>query len=342
MEKQVIKNRYEFMVLLEAKLCNPNGDPDMGNLPRQDPETEQGIITDVAIKRRIRNYVQDAFADRVGMGILMQSGTSINKKIAEAVLEVNEIKSFDKSFVNSKVYESAQKLADKYWDVRAFGGVMSTGRNAGQIRGAVQIAMSMSIDAIGVQDMTITRMCYADGKDFTTMAEYEKEENERPDDKKRTMGTKKIATYGLFVVKGSVSASLAERVGFSEEDLDALCEAILQMYNHDISSSKEGMSVVSPLILFKHVGTQDDANAAEKAREAKLGCASAHKLFGALKIQKKENVEFPRKYEDYNIAFEYSNLPKGIEVGAKSSPFEPVVWREDAKELIQAEGIVVE
>lgn len=339
MENQVIKNRYEFMLLLEAKLCNPNGDPDMGNLPRQDPETEQGIITDVAIKRRVRNYVQDAFSGCNGIGILMQSGTSINKEIARAVLEVNGIEKFDEKFNNPKVQESAQRLAEKYWDVRAFGGVMSTGRNAGQIRGAVQIAMSTSIDPIGIQDMTITRMCYADGKDFTAIEEYQKEEDERPDDKKRTMGTKRVASYGLFMVKGSISASLAERVGFTEKDLEILSEALLQMYNHDISSSKEGMSVVSPLILFKHVGTQADANAAEKAREAKLGCASAHKLFGLLQVKKKENVEYPRNYEDYDVTFDFSHLPKGIEVGSKNAPFEPVVWGDAAKEAFYDEGI---
>ena len=341
MNTQTIQNRYEFMLLLEAKLCNPNGDPDMGNLPRQDPETEQGIITDVAIKRRIRNYIQDAFFDKEGMDILMQSGTSLNKKIAEAVLEVNEIQKFDPNFKNAKVMESAQRLAEKYWDVRAFGGVMSTGRNAGQVRGAVQIAMSTSVDPIGVQDMTITRMCYTDGKDCATIEEYEKEENERPDDKKRTMGNKRIATYGLYIVKGSISASLAEKVGFTETDLNALNEALLQMYNHDISSSKEGMSVVSPLFLFKHVGTQDDANAEEKAREAKLGCAAAHKLFNLMNVQKMTEIEYPRNDEDYQVSFRFSEMPKGVEVGIKTAPFSEVVWGDDVKKVLEAEGIKI-
>ena len=336
-----IQNRYEFMLLLEAKLCNPNGDPDMGNLPRQDPETEQGIITDVAIKRRIRNYIQDAFPQKEGMDILMQSGTSLNKKIAEAVLEVNGIKQFEKNFNNQKVAESALKLAEKYWDVRAFGGVMSTGRNAGQIRGAVQIAMSTSIDPIGLQDMTITRMCYTDGKDFSSLEEYEKEENERADDKKRTMGTKRIATYGLYVVKGSISASLAEKVGFTEDDLNVLNEALLQMYNHDISSSKEGMSVVSPLFLFKHVGTQEDANAEEKAREAKLGCAAAHKLYALLDVEKKEGIEYPRNYSDYKVKFRFSDVPKGVEIGVKVSPFDAVVWGNEIRQNLESEGIVI-
>lgn len=349
MNTQTIQNRYEFMLLLEAKLCNPNGDPDMGNLPRQDPETEQGIITDVAIKRRIRNYIQDAFFDKEGMDILMQSGTSLNKKIAEAVLEVNEIQKFDSNFKNAKVMESAQRLAEKYWDVRAFGGVMSTGRNAGQIRGAVQIAMSTSVDPIGIQDMTITRMCYAldakqkenESPDFLTIEGYEKEENERSYNEKRTMGNKRIATYGLYIVKGSISASLAEKVGFTETDLNALNEALLQMYNHDISSSKEGMSVVSPLFLFKHVGTQDDANAEEKAREAKLGCAAAHKLFNLMNVQKKTEIEYPRNYEDYQVSFRFSEMPKGVEVGIKTAPFSEVVWGDDVKKVLEAEGIKI-
>ena len=237
--------------------------------------------------------------------------------------------------------ESAQRLAEKYWDVRAFGGVMSTGRNAGQVRGAVQIAMSTSVDPIGVQDMTITRMCYTDGKDCATIEEYEKEENERPDDKKRTMGNKRIATYGLYIVKGSISASLAEKVGFTETDLNALNEALLQMYNHDISSSKEGMSVGSPLFLFKHVGTQDDANAEEKAREAKLGCAAAHKLFNLMNVQKMTEIEYPRNYEDYQVSFRFSEMPKGVEVGIKTAPFSEVVWGDDVKKVLEAEGIKI-
>ena len=231
MNNQAIKNRYEFMVLVEAKMCNPNGDPDMGNLPRQDPETEQGIITDVAIKRRIRNYVQDAFADRVGMEILMQFGRNLNKEIARTVLEVNGVEKFDENFKNRKVQESSQLLAERYWDVRAFGGVMSTGWNAGQIRGAVQIAMSTSVDAIEVQDFSITRMCYVDGKEknHATIEEYDKDENEKAEDSKRTMGTKKVASYGLFVVKGSISASLADKVN-NKQSIRSYCLLLRDLY----------------------------------------------------------------------------------------------------------------
>lgn len=188
---QVVANRYEFMVLVEAKMCNPNGDPDMGNLPRQDNDTGHGYITDVAFKRRIRNYVDDGYQGIASKEILMRSGTSINKKIAESVLKVNNLQEVPKKFTNKKVAETTIDMMERYWDVRTFGAVLSTGLNAGQVRGAVQIGMALSVDPIELEDITITRMVYADGKDFSTLDEYEKEENERPDDKKRTMGTKK-------------------------------------------------------------------------------------------------------------------------------------------------------
>ena len=275
-ENKTIKNTYQVMFLLEAKLCNPNGDPDMANLPRQDMETGVGIITDCAIKRRIRNYIDAAFAEEPGMDILMRDGTSLNKEIARAVLQANNLEVFDKKFENCQVEKSAAVMAARFWDVRTFGGVLSTGRNAGQITGPVQVAMSESFDPVHVEDMTITRMCYTDGKEFCTMEEYEAEEANRPADKKRTMGEKKVISYGLYLVKVTISPNLAMRTGFSETDLEKLFEAMLQMYEFDNTASKQGMSVVSPLIIFKHVGTHPE-NPEESAREALLGCAPAHK-----------------------------------------------------------------
>lgn len=320
-----IKNRYEMMMLVEATMCNPNGDPDNGNLPRNDPETGIGYITDVSFKRLIRNYVEDTTCHK----ILSTCGASINMKIAEAVLAVNGIEKFDKNFVNKKVDESEKWMNEHYWDVRTFGGVLSTGRNAGQIRGAVQIAMASSVDPIEVSEITITRMNYTDGKDLTTLEEYKAENENRADDTKRTMGTKTFTPYGLYVVKASVSAALAEKNGFSEEDLAILQEAMLQMYSHNISSSKEGMSVVSPLIIFKHVGTQADTNSDQNAREAMLGCASAYKLFNMLSVCKKDGVNNPRKLSDYNITFKYSELPEGVEVELKEQPFSHVITDKD-------------
>ena len=338
---QVVKNRYEFMVLVEGKMCNPNGDPDMGNLPRQDSETGCGYITDVAFKRRIRNYVDDGYGTEPGKEILMRSGTSINRKIAESVLEVNELKEVPNKFTNTKVSETGKEMMKRYWDVRTFGAVLSTGLNAGQVRGAVQIGMATSVDPIELEDITITRMVYADGKDFKTIKEYEEEERNRPDDKKRTMGSKKFTPYGLYILKGTISASLAAKTGFNEEDKELLFEAILQMYNHDISSSKQGMSVVSPLILFKHVGTQDPANAIQNEREAKLGCASAHRLFGLLEVKKRDDVEFARDVSDYNIVLKLSEVPAGIEVGMKEEPFSKVVFGNDVPETAKRAGISV-
>ncbi len=339
---QVVANRYEFMVLVEAKMCNPNGDPDMGNLPRQDNDTGHGYITDVAFKRRIRNYVDDGYQGIAGKEILMRSGTSINKKIAESVLKVNNLQEVPKKFTNKKVFETTIDMMERYWDVRTFGAVLSTGLNAGQVRGAVQIGMALSVDPIELEDITITRMVYADGKDFSTLDEYEKEENERPDDKKRTMGTKKYTPYGLYILKGTISASLAEKTGFTEEDKELLFEAILQMYNHDVSSSKQGMAVVSPLVIFKHVGTQGPNNAEQNAREAKLGCASAHKLYNILKVEKREGVDFPRDIADYNVVLRLSDVPEGIEVGMKGSPFSKVLYGAGVREIAQNNGIMVQ
>ena len=338
---QVIKNRYEFIVLVEGKMCNPNGDPDMGNLPRQDSETGCGYITDVAFKRRIRNYVDDGYGAKAGMEILMRSGTSINRKIAESVMKVNDLKKVPAKFANPKVSETAQDMMKRYWDVRTFGAVLSTGLNAGQVRGAVQIGMATSVDPIELEDITITRMVYADGKDFTTIEEYENEEKNRADDKKRTMGSKKFTPYGLYVMKGTISASLAEKTGFSEADRDLLFEAILQMYNHDISSSKQGMSVVSPLIIFKHVGTQDPANADQNAREAKLGCASAHRLFALLEVNKKDEVDYARDITDYEVALKLSEVPAGIDVGIKEEPFSNVVYGDKVPETAKRNGILI-
>lgn len=336
---EVLSNRYEFMFLVEANGCNPNGDPDMGNLPRQDEDTGLGYITDVALKRRIRNYIDDAYGTEDQMQILMRKGTSINEKIAESALAVNGIDKFSKGFVNNKVSETEAYMTNRYWDVRTFGGVLSTGRNAGQVRGAVQITGSnFSIDPIQPKSITVTRMCYTDGGDYSTLEEYREADQKLAEDKKRTMGTKQFVPYGLYLVRGSVSACLAQKNGFTNEDLNKLFEAIIQMYNHDISSSKEGMSVVGPLIIFKHIGTQAPENEEQNKKEAMLGCAPAHKLFSLLDIRKKDGVLTPRQYKDYDVALKVSEIPTGVCVGFKSMPFEPVVWY-DAKRDDQYTGL---
>lgn len=334
-----LKNRFEFIILFSAIMCNPNGDPNFNNAPRQDEETGNGIMTDVCIKRWLRNYVAYAYMGKDGMEIVMKDGTSINKHIAEAVFSANKIASAESlpknskgKRVNPKPEESARYLCDRYWDMRAFGGVMSTGLNAGQIRGAVQLEMPVSIDPVQVSNLSITRMCYAETSgDLNTIEDYEKEEAGRSSDMKRTMGEKQIVYYGLYALRGTISAAFAEKTGFSEKDLNVLCEALIQMFSHNVSSSKAGMHLETPVILFKHVGTQDETNAEEKAREAKLGCVPAQKLFKLLEVHKKDGVEYPRSTNDYDICFNLSALPDGVEVGFKEMPFEDFVWGEDIR-----------
>ena len=342
----IVKNRYEFITAFSATMCNPNGNPDMANEPRQDPVTGFGYVTDVAVKRWIRNYVDNAYSDEKGFDILMRQGVNINRRIAESVFAVNEIESTEKlpkgktsgkeqegKPVNPHVRESAEHMCSRFWDCRTFGGVMSTGLNAGQIRGAVQIEMAKSVSPVRIEDLTITRMCYVGENDWKrkTIREYEEAEKQEPDDKKRTIGEKKIVYYGLYVLRGTISALFAEKTGFTEKDLRILCEAIIQMIPNNVSSSKAGMSLALPLILFKHVGTQNKNNPVQQMREAKLGCVPAQNLFRLLNITQKQDVEYPGSIDDYDISFNLSGLPGGVEVGFKNLPFEDFKWGEEIR-----------
>ncbi|MBT9136619.1 MAG: hypothetical protein DDT34_01701 [Firmicutes bacterium] len=305
-----IKNRYEFMYFVECINGNPNGDPDMGNSPRLDPQDMHGLISDVAVKRRIRNYVQVAKGNATPYGIVVQQSTNINKFIAKA----HEASlSAGKSGSKGKVDSAKKWLCENYYDVRTFGAVLSTGANAGQVRGPVQVTFLRSIDAILPLDISITRMAVAENlKDGTaTVADYEKWEQEQPEDKLRTMGRKQLIPYGLYVGKGFVSANIAQDVGFSDADLSLLWEAFLNMYEHDRSASKGQMSVIAPLIVFRHVGT--DLDLSQRERQSKLGCAPAHKLFELVKIQKKTDV--PRGYRDYVVHVNMRALPSGVDIG---------------------------
>ncbi len=320
-----IENRYEILVLVNAENCNPNGDPNMNNMPRVDWTTGKGIITDVSIKARQRAYVASAFDGKSGYQILVRNGESLNKRIAEAVFEANGVSSFSKDEKNTKVDASAAIMCERYWDVRTFGGVLSTGLNAGQVRGAVQIGMASSVDDVEACNMSITRMCFTEGK-YPTLDEYDDAAAKMDDDKKRTFGDKNYIPYGLYVVKMTVSANLAQKVGFSEDDLKVLLESTMQMYDASASSSKMGMSVLSPIIVFKHVGTQADTNSEQGARERLLGCAPAYKLFDLLTIKRKDGVAAPRKYQDYNMNLHLSKLPAGVVCGIKKLPFSDVEW----------------
>ena len=316
-----IQNRYEFMYYVACTNANPNGDPDMGNTPRIDPQTMQGFITDVASKRRIRNYIQTAFAGQPGMNIIVQQSTNLNRHIAEAKRAAGVE---DCAKEKEAVYAGRKKACELFYDVRAFGAVMSTGPNAGQVRGPVQITFGKSLDPVLPMDISITRMAVADLIKNGTVEDYLKAEAETAEDKLRTMGRKQLIPFGLYEVRGFISANLAAETGFDDDDLKALFEAILNMYEHDHSASKGEMSVVSPLIVFKHVGT--DTDEAQRVRQAKLGCAPAHKLFELVRVQRKADVEVPRNYRDYTAAVDVDRVPDGVQIGFQSSPYGPISW----------------
>lgn len=320
-----IQNRYEFLYYVACTNSNPNGDPDMGNMPRIDPQTMQGYITDAATKRRIRNYIELAYRGEPGMNIMIQQATNINRHIAEAKRAAGVE---DCAKTKNAVYAGRKKACELFYDVRTFGAVMSTGPNAGQVRGPVQITYGKSLDAVLPLDISITRVAAAIAdkakKENATLEDYLALEENESEDQLRTMGRKQLIPFGLYEVRGFVSANLAQETGFDETDLKALFEAILNMYEHDRSASKGEMDVVSPLILFKHIGT--DTAAAQRARQAKLGCAPAHKLFDLVKVKKKDSVAYPRSYRDYDAEVYLDKVPKGVQIGFQSSAFEPVIW----------------
>ena len=317
-----IQNRYEFMYYVSCTNCNPNGDPDMGNTPRIDPQTMQGYITDGATKRRIRNYVELAYAGMPGMNIIIQQSTNINRHIAEAKRAAGVE---DCAKGKEAVYAGRRKACELFYDVRTFGAVMSTGPNAGQVRGPVQISFGKSLDPVLPLDISITRMAVADNAgNAQTVEDYKKWEAEQPEEKLRTMGRKQFIPFGLYEVRGFISANLAAETGFDDQDLKILFEAILNMYEHDRSASKGEMDIVSPLIIFKHVGT--DSDAAQRVRQAKLGCAPAHKLFDLIQVQKKKDVRYPRTYRDYDASVALGKLPKGVQIGFQSAPYGSICW----------------
>lgn len=317
-----IKNRYEFLYYVACTDANPNGDPDMGNTPRLDPETMQGYISDVATKRRIRNYVLAAHGDEPGMNIIIQQATNINRHIAEARREAGVEGAKDKN----AVYAGRRKACELFYDVRTFGAVMSTGPNAGQVRGPVQITFGKSLDPVLPLDISITRMAIAENIKDGTVEDYQKQEEERAEDTLRTMGRKQLIPFGLYEVRGFISANLAAETGFDDQDLAVLFEAILNMYEHDRSASKGEMDVVSPLIIFRHVGTDSDPD--QRARQAKLGCAPAHKLFDLVTVEKKPAVRAPRSYQDYTASVALDKIPAGVEIGFKPDAFAPITWGE--------------
>lgn len=286
-----IKNRYDFVVLFDVENGNPNGDPDSGNMPRTDPETGLGLVTDVCLKRKIRNYVETVKEDAPGWGIYIKDSVPLNRsdrKALEAVdLKEDELKKLDKADKAAKDVAVRDYMCQNFFDIRTFGAVMTTfvkgNLNCGQVRGPVQLGFARSIDPVYPQEITITRVAITTEEDAAR--------------KGTEMGRKYIAPYALYRVEGYVSANLARKTtGFSEEDLAMLWEAILNMFEHDHSAAR-GKMAVRDLIVFKH--------------DSELGCAPAYKLFDAVKIDRDPDVENPRKYGDYIVTID-ENLPEGV------------------------------
>jgi CRISPR-associated protein Csd2 len=309
-----IKNRYEFLYLFDCERGNPNGDPDAGNSPRIDPEDMHGLVSDVAIKRRVRNYVQTKHGNGGGNAIFVEHSTNLNRPIAAAHEATDGAPAGGGN--RTQVNKARDWMCKQFFDVRTFGAVMSTGANAGQVRGPVQVAFSRSIDPILPMDVAITRMAVAEKvKDAKTVADYVEWEEKQEEDSLRTMGRKSLISYGLYATKGFVSAHLAQGTQFSEADLSELWEALANMFDHDRSASK-GVMACRDLFVFKHVGT--DTDLAQRERQAMLGCAPAHHLLDLGRVINvpplKESGKTPRSYSDYSVTHHLNKLPTGVEL----------------------------
>ena len=297
---EVIKNRYEFVILFDVENGNPNGDPDAGNMPRIDPESGLGLVTDVCLKRKIRNYVAMVKENEQGYKIYIKEDVPLNRSDKEACESMGIKEKEDK-----KVTEALKKLkksdpdvdmklrdymCNSFYDIRTFGAVMTTfvkaALNCGQVRGPVQIGFARSIDPIISQEVTITRVAITTEKDA--------------ENKSTEMGRKSIVPYGLYRTEGYISANLARRItGFSEDDLELLWDAIVNMFENDHSAAR-GKMAVRELIVFKH--------------SKELGDCPAYKLFDAVEVEKNEGVEYPRKYQDYTVTIHNECIPESVEV----------------------------
>lgn len=311
MSDNILTNRHDFLMLFEVTNGNPNGDPDAGNMPRLDPNSNRGLVSDVCLKRKVRNFVE-TFApkgsgekDTNGFDILIKQGAVIETEQKEG-----EVAAKEQHKDKDKQAEAAmQWLCRKFFDVRTFGGVLSTGDDVmkgsawGQVRGPVQFTFGQSFHPITPLEITITRCAVTKETDKA---------------KERTMGSKHIVPYALYAAKGYVSPAFAERTKFTQTDLDLLFEALLQMFEHDRSAAR-GEMVVRGLYDFEHVGTQHENNAEQNKREARLGCAHAHKLFEGIKVELTDGAKakgFPESFADYQVTCEWSgdNLPKGVKL----------------------------
>ena len=286
-----IKNRIDFVYIFDVQDGNPNGDPDAGNLPRVDAETGMGLVTDVCLKRKVRNYVQVAKAGIEGDDILVKSKeitgeeVFINGEIRNAYKDLGiELKVKDKA-KPEQVESGRKRMCEKFYDVRTFGAVLSTGPNAGQVRGAIQMTFARSIDPIVSMEHALT-VCAA------------RDEERSYESQVGIQGRKATVPYGLYVCHGFISANLAKQTGFSEEDLELFWDALKNMFDVDRSAAR-GLMSAQRLIVFKH--------------DSMLGNAPANKLFERVKVEKKSE-EAPRKFEDYQITIDKDNLPAGVTI----------------------------
>ncbi len=281
-----IKNRYEFVLLFDVENGNPNGDPDAGNMPRIDAETSHGIVTDVCLKRKIRNYVEITKENEPKFNIYIKEHSVLSTNRAPAYKSETVLNQKDNA---SRIIAAQQWMCENFFDVRTFGAVMSTKENnCGQVRGPVQINFSRSIDPILPEEISITRMA------VETEAEAKKQ-----DGGNRTIGKKTLIPYGLYRTEGYVSAHFAKKTGFSEEDLEVFWEALVNMFDHDHSASRGKMNA-RKLIVFKHDST--------------LGNAPAHKLFDLVRVSRTGDTDKPaRSFSEYTVTVD-KNAPNGVEV----------------------------
>lgn len=274
-----LNNRIDFVYLFDVQDGNPNGDPDAGNLPRVDAETGMGLVTDVCLKRKVRNYIQVAKGLNDGYDIFIKEKAVLNNEIDKA---------HDDSMVKAakdKTSAARQFMCKNYYDIRTFGAVMSTGKNAGQVRGPIQLTFARSIDPVATAEHSITRVAVATPKE----AESQKGEN-------HTMGRKATIPYGLYVCHGFISANLAKQTGFSEEDLALFFEALKNMFDLDRSAAR-GLMSAQKLIVFRH--------------DSELGNAPANKLFDLVKIEK-ITKDAPRTFKDYKVTINKDEIPNGV------------------------------
>ncbi len=279
-----LKNRYDFVIIFDVQDGNPNGDPDAGNLPRIDPETGRGLVTDVCLKRKIRNYVQVTKNMASPYDIFVKEKAILNVSIDEAH-EQESVKSKKKG---EKTEAARKYMCGRYFDVRTFGAVMNTGKKAGQVRGPVQLTFGRSVDPVVTLEHSITRMA------VTTEAEAEEQSGDN-----RMMGRKNTIPYGVYVAHGFVSPHLAAQTGFSEEDLNLVWKALEKMFEHDRSAAR-GLMSTRQLIVFKH--------------DSALGNAPAYSLFDRVKVSRRDEGQPPRDFKDYVVAIDESNLPAGVHI----------------------------